>query len=73
MNQLIFQMNLTPNDKIDYNPSELSGKLFHQCNLCLTNDKSSSTNFFTKKPFLRFGRYEIEIVFPSNENKVMNY
>ena len=73
INRLISQMNLSvTNDEnaIDYNSNELSTKFFQQSSLFFTNDKHLSTQFFPKKQFLNFGRYEIEILFPTNNNQV---
>lgn len=73
INQLIRQMNFSvSNDKhqIDYNPNELSKQFFQQSSLFFTNDKHRSTQFLPKKQFLNFGRYEIEILLPTNENQV---
>jgi hypothetical protein len=67
INQLILQMNLTSNT-IDYNPIELAKKLFHQSSSYALNKKYSTIN----KQFIHFGRYEIEILFPLNNNKVRN-
>ena len=75
INQLIRQMNFSvSNDKhqIDYNPNELSKQFFQESSLFFTNDKHRSTQFLPKKQFLNFGRYEIEILFPTNENQVNN-
>jgi hypothetical protein len=73
INQLISETNLDTNhaeNKIDYNPIELSKKLF----LFSSNNKYQMGNSIIKKQFLHFGRYEIEILFPndkvnSNEKK----
>jgi hypothetical protein len=71
INQLILQMNLTSNT-IDYNPIELAKKLFHQSSSYLLNKKYSTMNSLINKQFIHFGRYEIEILFPLNDNKVRN-
>jgi len=70
INQLISQMNNNEN-KIDYNPTELSKKLFHQCIPFSSNNKYQMNNLLIKKPFLNFGRYEIEILFPIDNQKVI--
>lgn len=71
--QLIREMDFfVDNDKsqIDYNPNELSKQFFQQSSLFFTNDKHRSAQFLPKKQFVNFGRYEIEIPFPNNENQV---
>ena len=76
IHQLILQMNLHMNDnetKIDYNPVELSRKLFNQCATLLSvNNKRQTIYSLIEKQFLNFGRYEIEILFPVNNNQVSN-
>jgi hypothetical protein len=75
LNQLITQMNLNMNNnqtKIDYNPIELSKKLFHQYNSFSLNNRFHVMNSLIKKQFLNFGRYQIEILFPMNNDKVDN-
>ncbi len=76
INQLISQMNFNLNNnenKIDYNPTELSKKLFHQCMpFSSNNNKYQPMNLLFKKQYLNFGRYEIEILFPTDHNKVNN-
>lgn len=70
INQLISQMKLTTND-IDYNPTELAKKFFHQSSSFSLNTKYPMVNSLINKQFFHFGRYEIEILFPS-DNKVTN-
>lgn len=72
INQLISQMNINLNDnenKIDYDPVEVSKRIFHQC-ASSTKNTYLTMNSLTKKQFLHFGRYEIEIIFPINYDKV---
>jgi hypothetical protein len=68
INKLIFQMNNNENE-IVYNPIEFSKKFFHQC---IPNNKYQMNNLLIKKSFLNFGRYEIEILFPIDNQKVNN-
>jgi hypothetical protein len=63
--QLILNMHFDVNNnlnKIIYNPTELSKNLFHQ----YTNNRYQ----LNKKQSLYFGRYETEVVFPINNDKV---
>jgi len=69
INQLISQMNKNENN-INYNSTELSKKLFHQCIPFSSKNKYSMNNLLIKKSFLNFGRYEIEILFPKDNEKV---
>lgn len=77
INQLISQMNLTMNDNennIDYNPTELAKKLFYQSSSFSVNKKYPIINSLINKQVFHFGRYEIDILFPSdNNNKVINH
>ncbi len=75
INQLIIQMNLNINDnkiQIDYNPIELSKKFFYQCMTFSSNNKYPIIHLLIKKQYLNIGRYEIEILFPIDNNKVNN-
>jgi len=75
INQLIIQMNLNMNDnktEIDYNPIELSKKFFYQCTTFSSNNKYPTIHLLIKKQYLNIGRYEIEILFPIDNDKVNN-
>ncbi|CAF1090438.1 unnamed protein product [Adineta ricciae] len=71
--QLILQTNLHINEnsnQIDYNPNEIAKKFFHQCKSFSTIRKYPAGNISFRKQFLHFGRYEIEVEYPIDNDKM---
>ena len=69
MKQLILNMYFNVNNhtnKIIYNPTELA----KQCTSLSLKNNYPPINLSDQKQFLHFGRYEIEILFPMNDDKV---
>ncbi|CAF0800305.1 unnamed protein product [Rotaria sordida] len=73
IHQLILQMNSNINENeynIDYNSMEISKKLFHQSASLFSTNKYQTIPSLIKKQFFNIGRYEIEVPFPMNSNKI---
>ena len=69
INQLISQINSTSNS-IDFNPNELAKQLFYQTNSFSSTNKHRSIELLPKKQLLHINRYEIEILYPLENEKV---
>lgn len=58
--------------QIDYDPIELAKEICREHSLFLVNSNETLRSPLIKKQYLRFGRYEIEVPFPIDNDQVMS-